>query len=183
MRWGWSKLPRANAKYVNCYNFWWDCPILIYLVCLDSQWRTTSYINVYVSHKIISGIRNGTILQKWGGVLKYSAPVISNRRKKFEYENRFENKVLENNLSPREKHSDTKWSVGVKTPHQPLCEIYRLLILLMLWSDLNVFRKYWFRGCTLKVKVFRTILVWWEKQWNHKWSVEVQSPLPPIRNM
>jgi len=37
MRSGRLMPPPANMKYVNCYNFWWDCPILKYLVCLDSE--------------------------------------------------------------------------------------------------------------------------------------------------
>jgi len=52
---------------------------------------------------------------------------------------------------------------GLKTPNRPLCETCRLSTRLMRWSDLNGFDKYRFiiRGCSMKVKVFRTILVWW----------------------
>jgi len=54
----------------------------------------------------------------------------------------------------------------------------------MRWSDLNVFRKYQFRimGCSLKVRVFRTILVWWEniQMTNEAWG---SYPYPPNRNM
>jgi len=64
-QWGGAvKTPPANTKYVNCYNLWWYCPILIYLVYLDLQWRNTSYINVYVSHKTTNDVRNGAFSQK-----------------------------------------------------------------------------------------------------------------------
>src|SRR6218665_826126 len=34
----------------------------------------------YVSHNTINGVRNGAFLHKYGGVHKYFAPVVSNRR-------------------------------------------------------------------------------------------------------
>src|SRR6218665_1788826 len=68
MRAGRSIPPPANAKYINCYNFRCDCPILTYLVCLDSEERTTGYANVYVSCKIINSVRNGACSQTLGCV-------------------------------------------------------------------------------------------------------------------
>jgi len=52
---------------------------------------------------------------------------------------------------------------GLKTPNWPLCEICTLSTRLMRWSDLNVFVNYRFRisGCSMKVRVFGTILDWW----------------------
>ena len=154
------KTPPANTKYVNCYNFWWDSSISIYLVCLDSQWRPTSYINVYVSHKTNNGVRNGAFSQNYGGwsnILLRSFQIDA--------------KSLNMRISLKIRFYRTIWvqgeniqiqneAWGLKTPHRPLCKIYRLLILLMRWSDLNVFRKYWFRirGCSLKVEIFKTIL-------------------------
>ena len=64
--------------------------------------------------------------------------------------------------------------------------MYRLATFLMRWSDLNVFRRYMYQfrimGCSLKVRVFRTILVCWEnvQMTNEAWG---SYPHPPNRNM
>src|SRR6218665_3049782 len=49
MKHGGSKPPPIYSKYVNFNNFWWDCLILTYLVCMDSELGATGYINVHVS--------------------------------------------------------------------------------------------------------------------------------------
>ena len=46
------------------------------------------------SHNIIIGVRNGAFFQQFGGVLKYFALAVSNRRRKFEFEKRIEGRVL-----------------------------------------------------------------------------------------
>src|SRR6218665_3946093 len=73
MKHGGSKPSPIYSKYVNFNNFRWDCLILTYLVCVDSEFGTTGYINVpvHVSHKTITGVVNGAFSQKLGGLLKY----------------------------------------------------------------------------------------------------------------
>src|SRR6218665_3751532 len=53
-----------TIKYVSSANF-------TKMVCIDSEFGTTGYINVHVSHKTITGVINGAFSQKVGGLLKY----------------------------------------------------------------------------------------------------------------
>jgi len=58
-------------------------------ICGMHGFRTRNYI--CVSHKTINGAKNGAFSQKCA---KIFAPIVSNRRKKFDVENQFEGKVI-----------------------------------------------------------------------------------------
>src|SRR6218665_1639199 len=119
MKHGGSKPPPTYSKYVNFNNFSWDCLILTYLVCIDSEFGTTGYINVHVSHKTITGVINGAFSQKVWGLLKYiCSSHLKSTQKYFELENQFEDKVLGlyNNLSMMGNHSDKKIKLRADNP-------------------------------------------------------------------
>src|SRR6218665_1178411 len=74
MKHGGSKPPPIYSKYVNFNNFWWDCLISTYLVYMDSEFGTTGYINVHVSHKTITCVLNGAFSQKSRGSAQIYLP-------------------------------------------------------------------------------------------------------------
>jgi len=80
----------------------------------------------------MNNVRNGAFSQKFGGMLKYFAKSYNMRTS---LKIRFYGTiwVQEENIQIQNE----VW--GLKTPHRPLCEIYKLSTLLMRWYDL----KFW----------------------------------------
>src|SRR6218665_1336531 len=105
------KLPLANAKYVNFYNFQWDCSILTYLVCLDSELRITILLMYMLPIKPSVASDMVHVHKKLGGVqIFYFSHFNSMQKRKLQ--NQFEGKVLWSNLSLMGKYSHNKRSFG-----------------------------------------------------------------------
>jgi len=70
---------------------------------------TTGYINVHVSYKSITGVMNGVFSQKSRGSAQiYLLQSFEIDTEILNLRTSFEDKVLYNNLSMMEKHSDKK---------------------------------------------------------------------------
>ena len=123
MKQGGSKPPPIYSKYANFNNFWWDCLMLTYWVCIDSEFGTTGYINVHVSYKTITGVMNGAFSQKVGGLLKYNC---SNHAKILNMRINLKIRFYITICVWWKSIQKTKWSLELITPSRPRWEMYKL---------------------------------------------------------